>query len=196
MEIPSGEAKAPKPAIPTSTGKAQKRQEMADRRKRANELFLSGWTQAQVAEQLNVSPCTLSMDLKALREEWRRENLATTGQHIDRELTSLAMDERDARDGLESSTEQKDRAKWHEVILKIRDRRAKLLGLDAPTKIEQKVQATVVEAPISVEGDPELERLVRETAARAFGPRIAALVEAKPENGAANGNGNGSHPHG
>jgi len=187
-------ANVPLPVSPASGAKAAKRQEMAHRRKRANELFLSGWTQAEVAEQLGVSPSTLSSDLRALREEWRKENLATTAQHIDRELTSLAMDERDARDGLAASVEQKDKARWHEVILKIRDRRAKLLGLDAPAKVEQKT-VLEVEKPIRVEGDLELEQLVRQAAARAYGPNgTERPVEPKIETPAAV-NGNDDRPH-
>lgn len=74
---------------------------------------------------------------------------------------------------------------------------SKQFGTEAAQKIEQEVRQTNlnVEAPIAVDGDAELERLVREASARLYGPRpdpAPAPVEAPTQNGA---NGDGAHPH-
>lgn len=120
---------------------------LAERRRRVATLNLDGWTQGEICAELGISPATCSEDLKKMRLEWASEHKAATNEHVERELASLQRDEKDARERLEAVVDDEDVHKnakgWHEVLLKIRDRRAKLLGLDAPTKVEQKVESRV-----------------------------------------------------
>lgn len=129
-----------------SASAARERQALAQRRLRVSRLNLDGWTQQEIAADLGVDPAQVCRDLKALRLEWAAEHKAATHEHVERELVSLQRDEKDVRERLEAvSGEHPDRdaAKWHDVLLKIRDRRSKLLGLDAPTKLETKTEARV-----------------------------------------------------
>ena len=79
---------------------------------------------------LGVNQSTISRDLKRLQEQWVREASQDIGERRARELAELDDMEKDA--ALEFN-KSKNPQWWH-ARLKAKERRAKLLGLDAPVK--------------------------------------------------------------
>jgi hypothetical protein len=53
-----------------STGKRRKAAAIARDRKRISGLYLQGWLQVDIAEEVKLSQATVSRDLKALHKEW------------------------------------------------------------------------------------------------------------------------------
>jgi len=91
-----------------------------------------GLTQRQIRDSLlnmkppiEVSIATVNRDLKIIRAEWKQKATESIDEWIASELADL--------DELEK---QAWREKRYDLILKIKDRRAKLLGLDKPMRTE------------------------------------------------------------
>lgn len=108
-----------------------KRAEIEQRRKIVAANLQSGLSITKIAEALGVSKATVSADAKAIYREWK----------ADRNICVDAI--------LESELSRLDRALaaiWPSVckghltaidrMLRIQERRAKYLGLDAPTRIQ------------------------------------------------------------
>jgi hypothetical protein len=155
------------------------------RRRRVAELFLQSYTQVQIAEQLGVKQPTVSADLRAVREEWRRSSIRDFDQAVEVELKKLELLEREAWLAWERSQEPQESTRvtndgsgkgkkaektvrrtpgdprFLDQIHKCIAARRALLGLDAPTRI----------APVSPDGDQpygvavmaELMRLAEES---------------------------------
>lgn len=124
---------------PNRTIEARARVE--DRQVQVAELVLNGFSERQIARQLRTSPVTIHRDVVAVRKQWAEQRNATYETHIANQMQRLDQLERViAREVAAGNLEAVDRA------LKILDRRARLLGLDAPTR--HQVQ---VEDPISAE---------------------------------------------
>jgi DNA-binding MarR family transcriptional regulator len=175
-----------------NASKAREKTARAERRLKLAKLNLDGWTQQEIAAELKIDRGTVCRELQALRAEWAAEHKAAQHEHVQRELVSLQRDEKDVRERLvavaSDEDEDKNAAKWHEVLLKIRDRRAKLLGLDAPTKIEAKTDTVVTERRLALEGlAPDAQQLASALAAQVYAPRaavsaaIAATAPARTE---------------
>lgn len=108
-----------------------KKAAIAARRKVVAVNLLAGLTSAQIAESLGESQRVIQLDIKALMKEWKSERGESTAEYVSLENARL--------DRLLNSVWPKaiggDQGAVDRVI-KIMDRRAKLLGLDKPTKIE------------------------------------------------------------
>lgn len=102
-----------------------------ERRARVATLLLGHKTVRQIAAEVGASRATVARDVQAVRAEWRERRLADVDQHIAEELARLAAIEAAV---LPQAQEGKliavDRA------LAIMQRRAALLGLDAPQRRE------------------------------------------------------------
>jgi len=96
------------------------------RRQDAARLYLRGCTQLQIAEALKCDQATISRDLSMLRQEWRASAGADTAELRSRQAAVLDECEREA--WVSWSSEHAPR--YLEVIVKIADRRARLLGLN------------------------------------------------------------------
>ncbi len=127
-----------------------------DRRRQVAALYLARQTQEAIARKLEVSQTTVCDDLATLREEWRQEQQADIAAIIVRELAELSEMEGAAAIQFASTHEPA----WILARLKIKDRRARLLGLDAPEKREHSgpggaplcvVSEVVVELPAVIE---------------------------------------------
>lgn len=120
--------------------KAAKKNEMAERRKRVAAMVLARVPQWEIAKKIGVDNSTISTDMKAVREEWRQERAADVNEIQARDLAALEQDEGSVRRRLAGLAEEAhgERVRYHELVLRIMDRRAKLIGLDAPQKVEQK----------------------------------------------------------
>lgn len=109
--------------------------EIESRRPRVSQLLLAGKTYREIAEFLGVGLGTIHRDVKAIRESWREEQRISTDAWVTQELARLAKLEGPAvSQALEGSLRAVDRC------LRIMERRARLLGLDAPKQHEHEIQ--------------------------------------------------------
>src|SRR3954469_1949367 len=83
--------------------RANKKLQVLNRRKQVAELHLQGFTQLQIAEQLNISQPTISIDLKVLEREWRQSMVRDFDLCRERELQCVALVQRQAWGGGERS---------------------------------------------------------------------------------------------
>ena len=114
-------------------------------------LRVAGWSQPQIAQHYGVKQCTISNILNATIKKWnrlekegveelRRMELARLDEYLRALWPSIVRTE----DETKKYTYRGDgRARAVEVALKIGERRAKLLGLDAPEKTDLTVSGTV-----------------------------------------------------
>ena len=111
---------------------AQKRKalEMMERRRKVVVLYLRHIDQVTIAQQLGVTQATVSRDLKALTQQWLAESVQAVEAVKARELAELDDMEREC--AMQFHVEKNPA--WLDRRLKCKERRAKLLGLDAPTK--------------------------------------------------------------
>lgn len=105
---------------------------IAERQRKVGELYLSHQSQAAIARALGVSQSTVSLDLAALLDEWRRENLERLEAVKTREAAELDVMEAEAARQY-ATTKTTD---WFDRRLKVKIRRAHLLGLDSPARAE------------------------------------------------------------
>jgi len=142
----------------STTAKAQNKVVVAERRRKVSNLALSRLSVTEIAKQLSVCQATVSNDLKKIREEWSREHQENIGSTIVFELASLSRDEARLRATLASLPEDdhKSRARYYDLILKVMDRRHKILGLDAPQKVDYETREIKVNI-IRVEDWREIE---------------------------------------
>ncbi len=110
----------------------------ADRRRRAWELYKGGLTnQTEIARQLGLNKATVCRYIQRTLAELASQDLADAEQYRRTELARLDGQLLDlARIAYDKGGKLPDRLHAHEVMLKIADRRAKLLGLDAPERRE------------------------------------------------------------
>ena len=126
---------------------------MDDRRHAVATLLREGKTQGQIATELGVSRITIVKDVAALRAEWQTLRERNRDAWMEMELAKLDAAEAVAWEHVRSSPKSKlfglDR------VLAIIDRRAKLLGLDAPLKVD--IARTVREKAIEVARENDLD---------------------------------------
>ena len=162
----------PKPGSKRKVGDGRTRDEydrIAERRKQVSELVLLGWTQQQIAGVVGVHRNTIVEDYKAIHEEWVKSRVANREEMVARELESLDMMEREllvqwerskgiektrkhkeGDDGVSDETIEKEQCgnpAYMAQLIRVRERRAALLGLDAPQKV----------APTSPDGSKPFE---------------------------------------
>jgi hypothetical protein len=129
------------------------------RRQRVADLYLKGYGQAGIANELAVRQSTISSDIKLICTAWRESSIRDFDAARDLELERIARIEREAWaayersqqpvqiatvDGQAGSSSQKAKRtvrhqygdpRFLEVILHCGEARRQLLGLDAPTKV-------------------------------------------------------------
>src|SRR5262245_24471174 len=71
------------------TNRARRRNEIALRRQEVARLVCRQVAQAEIAEQLGVSQGLVSVDLKAIRAQWRENAVAEIAEHHARQLAEL-----------------------------------------------------------------------------------------------------------
>lgn len=130
------------------------------------DLFLRGYSYRQISDLLNqrnakmgldyaiVPPMRVYKDLKQLLINWKREHEENIDLYITKELSKLDKIEAELWDAWERSKKRivskirqsglkKERSeafagnpRYLELVLSVQQRRAKLLGLDAPVKVD------------------------------------------------------------
>lgn len=118
----------------TSTKQKAAQLAIEARREKAAQLKLAGWTDREIAAHLGVSLGTANTDINAVLE--RLQESAEDAIARQRRL-ALARLEKSIK-GIWPGIEAGDLATV-DTLVKVEQRRARLLGLDAPTKVESEV---------------------------------------------------------
>lgn len=143
-------------------------------------LALDRHTEREIAVLLGVSKTTVATDLATCRERWQDSARALRARHVEQELRRLERDENMLRADLaaaEKLVEKGDRidvrGRVHDRLLKLMERRAKLLGLDAPARTETLVETKPETNPIveAAKTDPVVREKLDEIAARMHAPK-------------------------
>jgi len=105
-------------------------------------LYIRGQTQQEIAGVIGVSRQQIAYDLKVIKAQWRAETAHDLDAHRARQLAELVMVAGEAWAGWERSIlgERPGSPSYLEIVLRCSERKAKLLGLDAPIKADVNVQ--------------------------------------------------------
>lgn len=150
----------------------QKKHEMAQRSKQAIQLKLAGASYPEIAEALGVSLSTAHGDVqRALRDIPREEALllrqveAARLDRLGRELW---------KDAIDKDVNIIQRLPLIDRLLKLSDRRSKLLGIDAPQSVEI--------SGVDLDLDAAVEQILNAAAARnSAPPEEDGFVDYEPE---------------
>ena len=104
----------------------------AERRGQVAGLYLRGTTKGQIAEALGIHRNTVGHDVAWLERQWIEAVLDNPNRQRAIELAKLEEAERIA--ATKATTTGSER--WWDRWMKAMERRAKLLGLDAPLRVE------------------------------------------------------------
>jgi hypothetical protein len=119
--------------------------ELLNRQQLSAQLYLQGKTQTETASVLSeiygvtIDQRTISNDLKAMREEWKKRSTVLINEHIAEEIAKIDSLERRYNQLYEKST-GKNRTRYGKLQYLQRvewciDRRINLLGIDAPKRM-------------------------------------------------------------
>lgn len=120
-----------------NTRRAAELNEREQRRDLIAAMMLAHTPYRDMASRLGVSLGTIASDVQMIRKRWIANSLRSYETHVS-QMTALL-------DGIERAMGPKalqGDPKAAEVLMRVMDRRARLLGLDRPTKIEAKVEHT------------------------------------------------------
>lgn len=104
-------------------------------------LYLKRYTIAQICKELGVSDQTVYRDIARLKAEWKKDRSEDANEIIQRELADLEAMEQETAVRFEATGD----ISWMAMRLKVKERRAKLLGLD-----KQAVDPAVAAGPRGV----------------------------------------------
>ncbi len=116
---------------------------LAERRAKAGELYLNGYDQRRVAEELGVSISTISRDLAKLHKQWITDSSEAVDAIKARELQRIDRIEREAWGGWESSRAERflGRVAWCvETRLKLIGAFVNKVSLTDPTGEEPSIR--------------------------------------------------------
>jgi len=166
------------------SGKRRSKSQLIRDRRRIADMYLQGKTQADIAEEVGIDQSTVSRDIAALQGAWRESALIDIDEAKARELAKVDRLEREYWDAWERSCEDvvtvramgKQPAKGEKGkpdrvtrITKKQDgdpaflrgvqwcieRRCKIIGVDAPTKTEAKIDGAIKFEAVEIGGlDP------------------------------------------
>jgi len=122
------------------------------RRAKVQELHAQRLSVREIARALETTPAAINNDLRAIRSVWRAEYREEIAQAQERDLAALARDEVRVRQRLArvGESDHKSFVALGKLLLEIMERRSKLLGTDAPQRIDQKVDVTGLR-PLTIE---------------------------------------------
>lgn len=136
-----------------------------ERRARAVELWASGMAQVDIAELYGVDRATICRDIQEVEKDLRKRGMATLEKKRDREIAEVEAVAQSAWEAYEKSKQPLTKTvrladasggqgqgaqvkiqitkeerygdpRFLEIVLRASERRAKLLGLDAPEKVD------------------------------------------------------------
>ena len=149
----------------------RRRQEVSARRVTVAKLWTRRLTQEEIAAAVGVNQSTISRDVKVLVAAWREKALGDVTDARARDLADLDAMEREAAMAASGSVSPQELARLLEVRLRVKERRSRLLGLDAPQRQEvtRKAQEMRYDYILSGLSDEELESAILEEAERITG---------------------------
>ena len=109
---------------------AQKKFEVEQRRNQVANMYLAGLTLEYIGKQLGVSTVQIHKDVKHIKNAWKQTQLETMDESIVKHLAELDYIRQQLRNDYQNS---KSITTLKELI-RVQEREAKLLGLDAPVK--------------------------------------------------------------
>lgn len=83
----------------------QKKVELAKRRRKVARLYLQGYSQRIIAEEVDMSAATVNRDLGIIKDRWQKSTLVDMNKRLREELARLDMNERMLFDQLRESGE-------------------------------------------------------------------------------------------
>lgn len=142
-----------------STTRFRQRFEAEQRRRKAAALYLQGMTQHDIAERLEVAQTTVQRDIAVVRERWKQAGIHDLNERKCAELERVDWAEREAQRGWRRSLQdevtvtreeggengtrttvkrrgQSGNPAFLQTVLKCVDQRCRILGLNAPEKID------------------------------------------------------------
>jgi len=161
--------------------------QLARDRRRIAELYLEGWLQADIAEELELSQSTISNDLNALHKRWLESSLIDFDQAKAVEIAKVDKLEREYYRAWRESKEDKEISVTEKAVgekprstAQIRregqvgdprflagvqwciERRCKILGIDAPTKTDltskgERLPSAIIYLPDNERGASDAE---------------------------------------
>ena len=114
----------------------QQKQRAVERRAAIAEAILLGKRRAEIAVEHGVSLQIIYQDIKEIREKWRAEAVEAMGTAVGRELALLDADDEAIRAEMANVTDPELRLKFRAALAKVGERRARLLGCEAPRRVE------------------------------------------------------------
>ncbi|MHB8491191.1 MAG: hypothetical protein ACYDA6_03110 [Solirubrobacteraceae bacterium] len=116
--------------------------------------MLARVSQREIAVLLKVSPATVNLDVKAMRQEWQREAALDIEEWRAQELASLAADEQAWRARMAQAGDNLPlRLQIYDRVFRIGERRARILGLDQPVRID--IDMLIRQLAVQMGYDPE-----------------------------------------
>jgi len=141
---------------PNGVRRSNNNQELQVRRYRALDMRISGKTYREIAAELGINHSTLHRDIEQVLHEREAGNIAKY-RALEEERLDIAV--RAACEIIEAHPGTELALKAVDRLIRASGRRAGLLGLDAPTRVD--VDVTQV-----TQADLELQELIREARAR------------------------------
>jgi DNA-binding CsgD family transcriptional regulator len=139
------------------------------RRRDVASLYRSRVSEREIAGSLNISLATVYRDIQVIMEEWRRQYLVDMNAYVVRDLADMDQMERDCAAQFAAGHQPI----WILRRLQIKERRAALLGMDAPDKVD--LEVWVREQAIAMGLNPDEEvRYLREHMQTAIPPADGA----------------------
>ena len=109
---------------------AQGKFTVEQRRTQVSQMYLAGATQPVIAKTLGVGLATVNRDIKHIQGVWKQSQLETMDEAIVKHLAELDY----IRQRLHADYENSKSITTLEKLIRVQEREAKLLGLDAPVK--------------------------------------------------------------
>lgn len=162
--------------------------QVLERRERVAQLYLSGKVQSDIAQLMGVSQAQISMDLQYAQRQWQASYVESTQALKARELAKIDLMEAEAwaswydskhpketttTEAIEGHTPQRKARVVKEgssgdprflaVIQSCWERRAKLLGLDAATKVSVDLASLTTDQLVRISQGEPVERVLQPT---------------------------------
>ena len=109
---------------------AQGKFTVEQRRTQVSQMYLAGATQPVIAKTLGVGLATVNRDIKHIQSVWKQSQLETMDEAIVKHLAELDF----IRQRLHADYANSKSITTLKELIRVQEREAKLLGLDAPVK--------------------------------------------------------------
>ena len=106
-----------------------------ERRAQVAGLYKKRYRMHEIAEMLGIARKTVMRDIRHLEELWIKSQIEDIQSVKLRELSELDEMERTCIERLEKCTQPWQGARWMEERRKVKERRASILGIDAPKNL-------------------------------------------------------------